>query len=88
MPRISPERHFDQRAMAADRCRDIDEIEATIGKERAGIGITPFDAELVTDDPQPLRIAVANRDDLRPADVVPSMHLVDGEEATADQGAA
>ena len=60
----------------------------SLAKHLGRIGVAPLDAELVADDLQPLRVAVADRDDSRAVDIAPAMHLVDGEEAAADQRAA
>src|SRR5690606_38151657 len=76
---------LDQRAVAADRRGDIDEIEAAVGEHVVRRPVAPRHAELVADDAEPLRITVADRHDLDVGEVLPAMHLVDGEEAAADQ---
>ena len=59
--------------MALDGGGDIDEIEAAISEQGLGIAVATLDAELAADDVQPLRVAVADRDDPGALDIVPGM---------------
>jgi hypothetical protein len=78
---------LDQRPMTADSRCDVDEIEAAIGEEVLGRGVAARDAEFVADGLQPCGIAIADGDDAGAFGLAPAMHLVDREEAAADQRA-
>jgi hypothetical protein len=66
-------REFDEGSMGGNRCRDIDEIQGLAGEHLLRVGIARADSKLVSDQRQPGRIAIANRNNVGAIDVPPGV---------------